>query len=293
MAKVLGIDLGTTNSCMAVMEGGEPLVLENSEGKRTTPSVVAFAKNGERLVGEAAKRQAVTNPGTPSTRSNDSLDVSSTRFKKSSSECHTRSFALPTAMPTLRSKSRASPRRSAPRDQRNDLGQAEVRCRSSLGRDHHPSRDHGAGLFQRHSASGHQRCRQDCRLGSPPDYQRTHRSFVGLRSRQKKDEKIAVYDLGGGTFDISVLEIGDGVFEVKATNGDTHLGGDDWDNAIIDWILAEFQKTKELISASRPMRSNALRKRPKSPRSHCPRPSNTRSTCPSSRPMLPVRSTSP
>src|SRR5437016_2753647 len=137
MAKVLGIDLGTTNSCMAAMEGGEPVVLENSEGKRTTPSVVAFTKNGERLVGEAAKRQAVTNP-------------------------------------------------------RNTI--------YSIKR------------------------------------------FMGRKYDEVQDEKIAVYDLGGGTFDISVLEIGDGVFEVKATNGDTHLGGDDWDNRIMDWILDEFKK---------------------------------------------------
>src|SRR3989442_1577576 len=148
MAKVfvLGIDLGTTNSCMAAMEGGEPVVLENSEGKRTTPSVVAFTKSGERLVGEAAKRQATKNAGRIA-----GLEV-------------LRIINEPTA--------------------------------ASLA--------------------------------------------YGLD--KKKDEKIAVYDLGGGTFDISVLEIGDGVFEVKATNGDTHLGGDDWDNRIMDWILDEFKK---------------------------------------------------
>src|SRR5439155_804939 len=139
MAKVLGIDLGTTNSCMAVMEGGDPVVLENSEGARTTPSIVAFTKSGERLVGQSAKRNATKDAGKIA-----GLEV-------------LRIINEPTA--------------------------------ASLA--------------------------------------------YGLD--KKKDEEIAVYDLGGGTFDISVLEIGDGVFEVKATNGDTHLGGDDWDAKIMDW----------------------------------------------------------
>ena len=243
MAKVLGIDLGTTNSCMAVMEGGEPLVLENSEGKRTTPSVVAFAKNGERLVGEAAKRQAVTNPRNTIYsvkrfigRKFDEVQEELKRVpykvvRASNGDAHIevdvegkpKAFSPPEISAMILAKLKAD---------------AEVRLGETITQavitvpayfndtQRQATKDAGkiAGL-------------EVLRIINEPTA-----ASLAYGLDKKKDEKIAVYDLGGGTFDISVLEIGDGVFEVKATNGDTHLGGDDWDNAIIDWILGEFQK---------------------------------------------------
>ena len=247
MAKVLGIDLGTTNSCMAVMEGGEPLVLENSEGKRTTPSVVAFAKNGERLVGEAAKRQAVTNPRNTIYsvkrfigRKFDEVQEELKRVpykvvRASNGDAHIevdvegkpKAFSPPEISAMILAKLKAD---------------AEVRLGETITQavitvpayfndtQRQATKDAGkiAGL-------------EVLRIINEPTA-----ASLAYGLDKKKDEKIAVYDLGGGTFDISVLEIGDGVFEVKATNGDTHLGGDDWDNAIIDWILAEFQKDQGL-----------------------------------------------
>ena len=243
MAKVLGIDLGTTNSCMAVMEGGEPLVLENSEGKRTTPSVVAFAKNGERLVGEAAKRQAVTNPRNTIYsvkrfigRKFDEVQEELKRVpykvvRAANGDAHIevevegkpKAFSPPeiSAMILAKLKSDAEVRLG------ETITQAVITVPAYFNdTQRQATKDAGkiAGL-------------EVLRIINEPTA-----ASLAYGLDKKKDEKIAVYDLGGGTFDISVLEIGDGVFEVKATNGDTHLGGDDWDNAIIDWILAEFQK---------------------------------------------------
>ena len=243
MAKVLGIDLGTTNSCMAVMEGGEPLVLENSEGKRTTPSVVAFAKNGERLVGEAAKRQAVTNPRNTGYsvkrfigRKFDEVQEELKRVpykvvRAANGDAHIevevegkpKAFSPPeiSAMILAKLKSDAEVRLG------ETITQAVITVPAYFNdTQRQATKDAGkiAGL-------------EVLRIINEPTA-----ASLAYGLDKKKDEKIAVYDLGGGTFDISVLEIGDGVFEVKATNGDTHLGGDDWDNAIIDWILAEFQK---------------------------------------------------
>jgi molecular chaperone DnaK len=243
MAKVLGIDLGTTNSCMAVMEGGEPLVLENSEGKRTTPSVVAFAKNGERLVGEAAKRQAVTNPRNTIYsvkrfigRKFDEVQEELKRVpykvvRATNGDAHIevevegkpKAFSPPeiSAMILAKLKSDAEVRLG------ETITQAVITVPAYFNdTQRQATKDAGkiAGL-------------EVLRIINEPTA-----ASLAYGLDKKKDEKIAVYDLGGGTFDISVLEIGDGVFEVKATNGDTHLGGDDWDNAIIDWILAEFQK---------------------------------------------------
>ena len=243
MAKVLGIDLGTTNSCMAVMEGGEPLVLENSEGKRTTPSVVAFAKNGERLVGEAAKRQGVTNPRNTVYsvkrfigRKFDEVQEELKRVpykvvRAANGDAHIevevegkpKAFSPPeiSAMILAKLKSDAEVRLG------ETITQAVITVPAYFNdTQRQATKDAGkiAGL-------------EVLRIINEPTA-----ASLAYGLDKKKDEKIAVYDLGGGTFDISVLEIGDGVFEVKATNGDTHLGGDDWDNAIIDWILAEFQK---------------------------------------------------
>ncbi len=243
MAKVLGIDLGTTNSCMAVMEGGEPLVLENSEGKRTTPSVVAFTKNGERVVGDAAKRQAVTNSRNTiysikrfMGRKFDEVQEETKRMpykvvKAANGDCaveveiegKTKQFSPPEISAMILSKLKA--------DAETRLGEKITQAVITVpayfnDSQRQATKDAGriAGL-------------EVLRIINEPTA-----ASLAYGLDKKKDEKIAVYDLGGGTFDISVLEIGDGVFEVKATNGDTHLGGDDWDNALMDWILDEFKK---------------------------------------------------
>src|SRR5881296_2639593 len=243
MAKVLGIDLGTTNSCMAVMEGGDPVVLENSEGARTTPSVVAFTKNGERLVGQAAKRQAVTNPQNTvfsikrfMGRKYDEVREEEHRVpykivKAANGDAHVqvevngqrKTFSPPeiSAMILAKLKSDAEAKLG------EKITQAVITVPAYFNdSQRNATKDAGkiAGL-------------EVLRIINEPTA-----ASLAYGLDKKKDEEIAVYDLGGGTFDISVLEIGDGVFEVKATNGDTHLGGDDWDGRIMDWILDEFKK---------------------------------------------------
>jgi molecular chaperone DnaK len=253
MAKVLGIDLGTTNSCMSVMDGGEPLVLENSEGKRTTPSVVAFTKGGERVVGDAAKRQAVTNPRNTvysvkrfMGRKFDEVQEEIKRVpykvvRASNGDAHVevevdgkpKAFSPPEVSAMILAKLKAD---------------AEVRLGEKITQavitvpayfndsQRQATKDAGriAGL-------------EVLRIINEPTA-----ASLAYGLDKKKDEKIAVYDLGGGTFDISVLEIGDGVFEVKATNGDTHLGGDDWDNTLMDWILDEFKREQGMDLRKQP-----------------------------------------
>ena len=243
MAKVLGIDLGTTNSCMAVMDSGEPLVLENSEGKRTTPSVVAFTKSGERVVGDAAKRQAVTNSRNTiysikrfMGRKFDEVQEEIKRVpykvvKAKNGDAavevevngQMKQFSPPEISAMILSKLKA--------DAETRLGEKITQAVITVpayfnDSQRQATKDAGkiAGL-------------EVLRIINEPTA-----ASLAYGLDKKKDEKIAVYDLGGGTFDISVLEIGDGVFEVKATNGDTHLGGDDWDNVLMDWILDEFKR---------------------------------------------------
>jgi len=242
MSKILGIDLGTTNSCMSVMEGGEPVVLENSEGARTTPSVVAFTKNGERLVGQAAKRQAVTNPTNTvfsvkrfMGRKFDELNDVDRRVpyklvKAPNGDAHIeleingekKTFSPPEVSAMILAKLKS--------DAEAKLGEKITKAVITVpayfnDSQRNATKDAGkiAGL-------------EVLRIINEPTA-----ASLAYGLDKKKDEKIAVYDLGGGTFDISALEIGDGVFEVKATNGDTHLGGDDWDHKIMDWIIGEFK----------------------------------------------------
>jgi molecular chaperone DnaK len=253
MAKVLGIDLGTTNSCMSVMEGGDPIVLENSEGARTTPSIVAFAKNGERLVGQAAKRQAVTNPANTifsikrfMGRKYDEVRDEQHRVpykivKAANGDAHVqvevngekKTFSPPEISAMILSKLKA--------DAESKLGEKIAQAVITVpayfnDSQRNATKDAGkiAGL-------------EVLRIINEPTA-----ASLAYGLDKKKDEKIAVYDLGGGTFDISVLEIGDGVFEVKATNGDTHLGGDDWDNVLVDWIVGEFKKDSGIDLSKQP-----------------------------------------
>ena len=253
MSKILGIDLGTTNSCMSTMEGGEPVVLENSEGARTTPSVVAFAKNGERLVGQAAKRQAVTNPTNTvfsvkrfMGRKFDELNegdkrVPYTLVKAANGDAHIeldingqkKTFSPPeiSAMILAKLKSDAEAKLG------EKITQAVITVPAYFNdSQRNATKDAGkiAGL-------------EVLRIINEPTA-----ASLAYGLDKKKDEKIAVYDLGGGTFDISALEIGDGVFEVKATNGDTHLGGDDWDHKIMDWIISEFKADSGIDLSKQP-----------------------------------------
>jgi molecular chaperone DnaK len=243
MAKVLGIDLGTTNSCMAVMEGGEPLVLENSEGKRTTPSVVAFTKSGERLVGESAKRQAVTNSR------NTVYSIKrfmGRKFDEVSEEIKRVPYKVVKASngdAAVEVEVDGKPKQfSPPEISAMILGKLKTDAETRLGEKVTQAVITVPAYFndsQRQATKDAGRIAglEVLRIINEPTA-----ASLAYGLDKKKDEKIAVYDLGGGTFDISVLEIGDGVFEVKATNGDTHLGGDDWDNKLMDWILDEFKK---------------------------------------------------
>ena len=242
MPKILGIDLGTTNSCMAVMEGGEPLVIENSEGARTTPSIVAFTKSGERLVGQAAKRQAITNAQNTvfsikrfMGRKFEEVQAEAKRVpykivKASNGDAHVevtvggerKTYSPPEISAMILAKLKA--------DAESKLGEKITQTVITVPAYFNDSQRNAT------KDAGKIAGMEVLRIINEPTA-----ASLAYGLDKKKDEKIAVYDLGGGTFDISVLEIGDGVFEVKATNGDTHLGGDDWDNRIMDWIIAEFR----------------------------------------------------
>ncbi|MBI4620686.1 MAG: molecular chaperone DnaK [Desulfobacterales bacterium] len=241
MGKVIGIDLGTTNSCVAIMEGGDPKVITNAEGSRTTPSMVAFTDNGERLVGQIAKRQAITNP------ENTVFAVKRLIGRKYDSK------EVQTDIPNLPYKIT-----------KGKKGDAQVNIR---GKDY-SSAEISAMILQKMKQTAEDYLGEkvtEAVITVPAYFNDSQRQdtkdagrIAGLNVLRiineptaaslaygldkKKDEKIAVFDLGGGTYDISILEIGDGVFEVKATNGDTHLGGEDFDIRIIDYLAAEFKK---------------------------------------------------
>ncbi len=239
--KVIGIDLGTTNSCVAVMESGEPVVIANAEGARTTPSVVGFTKSGERLVGQAAKRQAITNP--------ESTVFSIKRFMgRHHAEVLSEEKLVPYKViegsngdlrVRIGAKEHTPPEISAiilqkmKQTAEDYLGQKVTKAVITVpayfnDAQRQATKDAGkiAGL-------------EVLRIINEPTA-----AALAYGLDKKKNEKIAVYDLGGGTFDVSILEIGDGVFEVKSTNGDTHLGGDDFDQKIMDWLADEFKKTE-------------------------------------------------
>ena len=240
MSKIIGIDLGTTNSCVAVLEGGEPAVITSPEGGRTTPSIVGFAKDGERLVGQAAKRQAVTNP--------ENTVFSIKRFMgRMFNEVSTEISEVPYKV------------------EKNSSGA----CVINAGDKEYTPPEISAMILQKLKQQAEEYLGTkvtDAVITGPAYFNDSQRQatkdagkIAGLNVRRiineptaaslaygldkKKDEKIAVFDLGGGTFDISILELGDGVFEVKSSNGDGHLGGDDFDQKVIDWIADEFKKS--------------------------------------------------
>ena len=219
MGKIIGIDLGTTNSCVAVMEGGEPVVIPSAEGNRTTPSIVGFAKNGERLVGQIAKRQAITNP------KNTVISIKREMGTNYKVNIEGDEFTPQEISAMILQKLKA--------DAENYLGQKVTQAVITVpayfsDSQRQATKDAGkiAGL-------------EVLRIINEP----TAAALAYGEDKQNEDEKILIYDLGGGTFDVSILDIGDGVFEVLATNGNTHLGGDDFDQRIIDFLISEFKKS--------------------------------------------------
>src|SRR5215204_5040463 len=240
MSKIIGIDLGTTNSVVAVMEGGEPVVITNPEGSRLTPSVVAFTKTGERLVGQVAKRQAVTNP------ENTIFSIKrfmGRRFTEVSDEMKMVPYSVAAApngdvRVKIGSEQYAPPQISAMILQKlkqaaeEYLGQQVTKAVITV-----PAYFNDAQR-QATKEAGKIAGLEVMRIVNEPTA-----AALAYGLDKKKDETIAVYDFGGGTFDISILEVGEGVVEVKATNGDTHLGGDNLDQRIIEWIAAEFKKS--------------------------------------------------
>ncbi|MEI8233337.1 MAG: molecular chaperone DnaK [Verrucomicrobiota bacterium] len=253
MAKILGIDLGTTNSCMSIMEGGEPVVLENSEGARTTPSVVAFTKSGERLVGQAAKRQAVTNP------ENTVFSIKrfmGRKYDEVRDELHRVPYKVVKAangdvnvQVTVGGEIKTY---SPPEISAMILAKLKADAEAKLGEKITQAVITVPAYFNDSQRTATKDAGKIAGLEVLRIINEPTAASLAYGLDKKKDEKIAVYDLGGGTFDISVLEIGDGVFEVRATNGDTHLGGDDWDHRLMDWIIGDFKKDTGIDLSSQP-----------------------------------------
>ena len=257
MGKIIGIDLGTTNSCVAVMEGNEPVVIPNSEGHRTTPSIVAFTDNGERKVGEPAKRQAITNPehtiSSIKRFMGNSFDdvtkeIKRTPYKVVKGENNTPRVKIDDRLYTPQEIS-AMVLQKMKKTAEDYLGQSVSEAVITVPAYFNDSQRKAtqeageiAGLKVR-------------RIINEP----TAAALAYGLDRKQQDEKIAVYDLGGGTFDISILELGDGVFEVKSTNGNTHLGGDDFDERIINWLADEFQKDEGIDLRKDPMALQRLK----------------------------------
>ena len=253
MSKILGIDLGTTNSCMAVMEGGEPVVLENSEGARTTPSVVAFTKSGERLVGQAAKRQAVTNP-------QNTIFSAKRLIGRKFSELSEADKALPYKIVEasngdahIQVEVGGEEKVYSPQEiSAMVLGKLKADAESKLGETITSAVITVPAYFNDSQRNATKAAGEIAGLEVKRIINEPTAAALAYGLDKKSDEKIAVYDLGGGTFDISVLEIGDGVFEVMATDGDTQLGGDDWDNTLIKWVVDEFKNDQGVDLSGQP-----------------------------------------
>jgi len=224
MGKIIGIDLGTTNSCVAVMEGGKPTVIANAEGARTTPSVVAFTKNGERLVGEPAKRQAVTNAD--HTIASIKRDMGTDNGRNIDGHKYTPEMISAMILQKLK------------KDAEDYLGEAVTEAVITV-----------PAYFNDAQRQATKNAGKIAGLDVKRIINEPTAAALAYGLDNEKEQKIMVYDLGGGTFDVSIIEIGDGVIEVLSTNGDTHLGGDDFDQKIIDWMVSEF-KQKEGIDLS-------------------------------------------
>ena len=258
MSKVIGIDLGTTNSCVAVMEGKEPEVIASSEGGRTTPSMVAFAKDGERLVGQTAKRQAVTNP------TNTVFSIKrfmGRRYEEVSQEIAEVPFEVSKGSRDLAVAQVGDGEFTPPEISAMVLQKMKQTAEDYLGEPVSQAVITVPAYFndsQRQATkdAGQIAGLDVLRIVNEPT---AAALAYGLDKGADHSEKIAVYDLGGGTFDISILELGDGVFEVKSTNGDTHLGGDDFDQRIIDWLADEFEQAEGIDLRKDPMALQRLK----------------------------------
>lgn len=257
MSKIIGIDLGTTNSCVSVMEGNEPVVIPNSEGKRTTPSIVAFVENGERKIGDPAKRQAITNPQKTifsikrfmgETYDKVSKEINRVSFKVEKGDNNTPRVVI-------------DDRKYTPQEiSAMVLQKMKKTAEDYLGQEVHEAVITVPAYFsdsqrQATKEAGEIAGLKVRRIINEP----TAAALAYGLDKKNIDQKIAVYDLGGGTFDISILELGDGVFEVKSTNGDTHLGGDDFDQKIIDWLAEEFKKDEGIDLRKDPMALQRLK----------------------------------
>ena len=256
MSKIIGIDLGTTNSCVAVLEGGEPTVITSPEGGRTTPSIVGFAKDGERLVGQTAKRQAVTNPENTvfsikrfmgrmfDEVDNEISEVPYTVDKNSNGACVVKANDKEYTPPEISAMVLQKLKQQAEEYLGAKVTDAVITVPAYFNdSQRQATKDAGkiSGLNVR-------------RIINEPTA-----ASLAYGLDKKKDEKIAVFDLGGGTFDVSILELGDGVFEVKSSNGDGHLGGDDFDQKVINWIAEEFNKSDGIDLRKDPMALQRLK----------------------------------
>ena len=247
MAKIIGIDLGTTNSCVAVLEGGEPKVIPNEEGSRTTPSIVAFSKSGERLVGQVAKRQAITNPentifsikrfmGRRYNEVNDEMKMVPFKVTQQGDHVGVLAHGKEYTPPEISAMILQKLKKSAEAYLGETVTEAVITVPAYFNdAQRQATKDAGkiAGLDVK-------------RIVNEPTA-----AALAYGLDKKKDETIAVYDFGGGTFDISILEVGEGVIEVKSTNGDTHLGGDNLDQRIVEWLISEFKQEQGLDLASK------------------------------------------
>jgi molecular chaperone DnaK len=255
-SKIIGIDLGTTNSVVSVMEGGDPVVIPNAEGGRTTPSVVAFTKDGERLVGQVAKRQAVTNP------KNTIFSIKrfmGRRMSEVQEEIKKVPYKVGEGQNGLVAVEISGKRYSPPEISAMILQKMKQTAEDYLGQ----TVDRAVITVPAYFNDAQRQATKDAgkiaglevlRIINEPTA-----AALAYGLDKKKEEKIAVFDLGGGTYDISVLELAEGVFEVKSTNGDTHLGGDDFDQRVIDWLVAEFKKDQGIDLSKDPMALQRLK----------------------------------
>src|SRR6056297_235658 len=258
MSKVIGIDLGTTNSCVSVMEGGEPVVIANAEGTRTTPSIVAFTESGERLVGQQAKRQAVTNP------ENTLFAIKRLIGRKFDSEAVKKDISIVPykiveadngdAWVEARGKKYSAPEISAMVLQKMKQTAADY-----LGEEVTDAVVTVPAYFNDSQRQATKDAGKIAGLNVLRIINEPTAAALAYGLDKKEERKIAVFDLGGGTFDISILELGEGVFEVKSTNGDTHLGGDDFDQVVMDWLVKEFKGAEGIDLSKDPMALQRLK----------------------------------
>ncbi|HEX9582299.1 MAG TPA: molecular chaperone DnaK [Gemmatimonadales bacterium] len=254
--KVIGIDLGTTNSVVAVMEGGDPVVIPNSEGGRTTPSVVAFTKDGERLVGQVAKRQAVTNPKNTVFSIKRFMGRRTGEVKQESSRVP---YAVTAGANDLAVVDIQGKRYTPPEISAMILQKMRQTAEDYLGHKVEKAVVTVPAYFNDAQRQATKDAGKIAGLDVLRIINEPTAAALAYGMDKKKEEKVAVFDLGGGTYDISVLELAEGVFEVKATNGDTHLGGDDLDQRVIDWLVAEFKKDQGIDLSKDPMALQRLK----------------------------------